>query len=172
MVAGSGTKHSGAATLVFRFIFFIFTRKSPLKMEYLQERIKKVQQEKGLKQVEQNLILDVKTRWNSLIGMLDSVLRVSFSFFVCGYQSVFWIRIPFYPDPDPAFFFNPDQYPGGTTDPIRIRIRILDYKREKKFAKNLICLFLLSIFLKVFIQCYIHNHTILKLISQQRFRTV
>ena len=159
MVAGSGTKHSGsgAATLVFRFIFFIFTRKSPLKMEYLQERIKKVQQEKGLKQVEQNLILDVKTRWNSLIGMLDSVLRVSFSFFVCGYQSVFWIRIPFYPDPDPAFFFNPDQYPGGTTDPIRIRIRILDYKREKNFAKNFICLFLLSIFFKVFIQCYIHN---------------
>ena len=45
-------------------------------MEYLQDRVKKVQQEKGLPVKEITLHMDVKTRWNSIITMLDSILKV------------------------------------------------------------------------------------------------
>jgi hypothetical protein len=45
-------------------------------MEYLRDRVKKMQQEKGELVREVNLTLDIKTRWNSVISMLDSVLKV------------------------------------------------------------------------------------------------
>lgn len=53
-----------------------FFRNSPLRMEYLQESQKKVQEEKREPAKEVNLVLDVRTRWNSIIAMLDSVFKV------------------------------------------------------------------------------------------------
>ncbi len=44
-------------------------------MKYLQELIKKIQLETGEPVKEVTLILDVKTQWNSVIGMLDNVLK-------------------------------------------------------------------------------------------------
>jgi hypothetical protein len=52
-------------------------------MEYLQELIKKIQLETGEPVKEVTLILDVKTRWNSVIGMLDNVLKVRY-FYIFG----------------------------------------------------------------------------------------
>jgi hypothetical protein len=48
---------------------------SGLKTEYLQDQVKKIQKEKGEKQVEKALVLDVRTRWNSMVAMLDSVFQ-------------------------------------------------------------------------------------------------
>jgi hypothetical protein len=45
-------------------------------MEYLQERVKRIQVEKGMQAKEVMLTLDVRTRWNSIISMLDSVFKV------------------------------------------------------------------------------------------------
>jgi hypothetical protein len=52
-------------------------------MEYLQELIKKIQLETGEPVKEVTLILDVKTQWNSVIGMLDNVLKVRY-FYIFG----------------------------------------------------------------------------------------
>jgi hypothetical protein len=51
-------------------------------MEYLQDQVKKVQLEKGEKPKEKGLVLDVRTRWNSMVTMLDSVFEVSFIFYL------------------------------------------------------------------------------------------
>ncbi len=51
-------------------------------MEYLQGAVKKIQVEKGECVKEVVLTLDVKTRWNSTIAMLDSVFKVNFLNFV------------------------------------------------------------------------------------------
>jgi hypothetical protein len=45
-------------------------------MEYLQERVKRIQVEKGQQVKEVTLTLDVRTRWNSIISMLDNVFKV------------------------------------------------------------------------------------------------
>lgn len=45
-------------------------------MEYLQGEVKKDQVAKGEQAKEIVLTLDVKTRWNSMISMLDSVFKV------------------------------------------------------------------------------------------------
>jgi hypothetical protein len=47
-------------------------------MEYLQGEVKKIQLQRGESVKEVVLTLDVKTRWNSIISMLDSVLKVNF----------------------------------------------------------------------------------------------
>jgi len=47
-------------------------------MEFLQGEVKKIKQEKGEKFEEVVLVLDVKTRWNSLLAMLDSVFKVRY----------------------------------------------------------------------------------------------
>ncbi len=52
-------------------------------MEYLQELIKKIQLKTGEPVKEVTLILDVKTRWNSVIGMLGNVLKVRY-FYIFG----------------------------------------------------------------------------------------
>jgi hypothetical protein len=46
----------------------------------LQERVAKLQLERKEKMTEKTLHLDVKTRWNSMITMLNSVLQVNFLF--------------------------------------------------------------------------------------------
>ncbi len=45
-------------------------------MEVLQDKIKKLQEEKGKPITEVALALDVSTRWNSIIKMLDSLFKV------------------------------------------------------------------------------------------------
>jgi len=51
-------------------------RNSPLRMEILQDRVQKLQKEKGQRVQVVTLQSDVKTRWNSLIAMLDSFFKV------------------------------------------------------------------------------------------------
>jgi hypothetical protein len=51
-------------------------RNSPLRMEILQGRVQKLQKERGQQIKEVTLNLDVKTRWNSMIAMLDSFFKV------------------------------------------------------------------------------------------------
>lgn len=46
-------------------------------MEYLQGEVKKTQLANGESVKEMELKLDVKTRWNSMIAMLDSVFKVN-----------------------------------------------------------------------------------------------
>jgi hypothetical protein len=45
-------------------------------MEYLQQTVSRIQAEKGEKVQEVVLVLDVRTRWNSMIAMLDSFFKV------------------------------------------------------------------------------------------------
>jgi hypothetical protein len=45
-------------------------------MEVLQDKIKKLQEEKGKPITEVALALDVSTRWNLIIKMLDSLFKV------------------------------------------------------------------------------------------------
>jgi hypothetical protein len=45
-------------------------------VEYLQERFKRLQLEAGKKSSEVNLYLDVKTQWNLMILMIESLLKV------------------------------------------------------------------------------------------------
>jgi hypothetical protein len=47
-------------------------------MEYLQDEVKKLQVANGEPVREVALALDVKTRWNSMIAMLESVFKVNF----------------------------------------------------------------------------------------------
>jgi hypothetical protein len=69
--------------LAYYFYYFLCKfRNSPLKMEYLQDQVKKVQLEKGEKPKEKGLVLDVRTRWNSMVTMLDSAFEVSFIFYL------------------------------------------------------------------------------------------
>jgi hypothetical protein len=49
-------------------------------MEYLQDQVKKIQLEKGENPQEKGLVLDVRTRWNSMVAMLDSVFQASSTF--------------------------------------------------------------------------------------------
>ena len=51
-------------------------RNSLLRMETLQDRVQKQQKEKGQWVKVVTLQLDVKTRWNSMIAMLDSFFKV------------------------------------------------------------------------------------------------
>jgi hypothetical protein len=55
-------------------------RHKPAKLEYLQEQVKKIQLEKGEKPREKALVPDVRTRWNSMVAMLDSVFQASLHF--------------------------------------------------------------------------------------------
>jgi hypothetical protein len=50
-------------------------RNSPLRLEILKERLLKLQKEKGERIVEVSITLDCKTRWNSMIAMLDSYFK-------------------------------------------------------------------------------------------------
>ncbi len=45
-------------------------------MEILQDRVQKLQKERGQQIKEVTLNLDVKMRWNSMIAMLDSFFKV------------------------------------------------------------------------------------------------
>jgi hypothetical protein len=51
-------------------------RNSPLRMEIRQDLVQKLQKERGQQIKEVTLNLDIKTRWNSMIAMLDSFLKV------------------------------------------------------------------------------------------------
>jgi hypothetical protein len=53
-------------------------RNSVLRMEYLQDEVKKLQVANGEPVREVALALDAKTRWNSMIAMLESVFKVNF----------------------------------------------------------------------------------------------
>ncbi len=59
-------------------------RKSPLRMEYLQDCVRKLQTEKGLQIREVTLTLDIKTRWNSMISMLESFFKVKDALTSCS----------------------------------------------------------------------------------------
>jgi hypothetical protein len=54
-------------------------RKSSLRMESLQTQVTKKQGECGESAREVVLPMDVRTRWNSMIAMLDGVLKVKFN---------------------------------------------------------------------------------------------
>jgi hypothetical protein len=56
--------------------FLCIIRNSPLRVEYLQERFKRLQLEAGKKSSKVNLYLDVKTQWNLMILMIESLLKV------------------------------------------------------------------------------------------------
>lgn len=81
-IFGSGSIRSGYGSrdpypehcLQQKFLFV--NRSSPLRMEILQDRVQKLQKENGQRVMEVTLILDVKTRWNSMIAMLDSFFKV------------------------------------------------------------------------------------------------
>jgi hypothetical protein len=51
-------------------------RKSPMKNDFLQDAVKKWQKANGKKEISLCLHLDCKTRWSSLVTMLDSFLRI------------------------------------------------------------------------------------------------
>ena len=54
-----------------------FFKLSPLKNEFLQTKVRFHQAQQNIPQQDIKLILDCKTRWNSLISMLDKILLVS-----------------------------------------------------------------------------------------------
>jgi hypothetical protein len=51
-----------------------------VKLEVLQDQVKKTQKQKGEKEVKKEMVLDVRTRWNSMVAMLDSVFQASPTF--------------------------------------------------------------------------------------------
>jgi hypothetical protein len=68
------------------FIKFILNvRNSPLRNDILQEMIKKKQAEMGLPVAEVSLLLDVRTRWNSILVMVDSFFKVRAKRIFCTY---------------------------------------------------------------------------------------
>jgi hypothetical protein len=67
-------KYSTSFGLSTRFLFM--NRNSGLRLEILKDRVQKLQKEKGERIMEVTLILDCKTRWNSMIAMLDSFFKV------------------------------------------------------------------------------------------------
>jgi hypothetical protein len=56
--------------------FRINDRNSPKRNDMLQDQLKKLQNQQGLVGKEVALALDIKTRWNSIITMLDSFFKV------------------------------------------------------------------------------------------------
>ena len=64
--------------------------------------MKKIQQDKGLPVKEVTLHLDVKTRWNSIIVMLDSILKVETYFQGCRLAGASLSR-GFLVEPEPNF---------------------------------------------------------------------
>ncbi len=53
-------------------------RKAPLRQNSLQEQVTEIQKERGESARDATLTIDVRTRWNSMIAMLDSVFKVKF----------------------------------------------------------------------------------------------